>query len=279
MSPPVSPHRIRRPLLLFFVTTSNVLRHTRRCLFPSSRTKSLYPEKTGTASQSCPSTGSDGAHQAERSACDLWSPRSGPFQALWPRASHPPPVSGQERPVHPTVLRCRGRWQGSGRRTHPMCASPRRPKRQPRQDPVFVRARRLAATRRRLERSGRGRPAMSSKPGDDGLVGPTAFAQFRHDVRVQEKAHNSISRGGDGSRSKSASSPASGMASRCATNASAWDVSVGSAVGEVRVPFCLRSVQCLRQGRIDRVRQRFCPSLQPLDRLVRNSDHRHWCHP
>ncbi len=62
----------------------------------------------------------------------------------------------------------------------------------------------------------------SSQPSNHvGVRSP--FAQFRHDVRVEEIAHSPTSRGGDGSRAKSASSPMSGMASRCSTNASGRD--------------------------------------------------------
>ena len=66
-------------------------------------------------------------------------------------------------------------------------------------------------------------PPVLPKPRNDRWIRSAALTQFRHHVRVQEKAHSSISRGGEGSRSKSASSPTSGMASKCATNASAWE--------------------------------------------------------
>ena len=47
------------------------------------------------------------------------------------------------------------------------------------------------------------------KPGNDIPVCPAALAKFRHDIRVKEITHSSMSRGGGGSRSKSASSPTS----------------------------------------------------------------------
>ena len=83
-------------------------------------------------------------------------------------------------------------------------------------------------------------PALA-KPADNALISSITFAEFRYDVRVQEIAHSSMSRGGDESRSKSASSPTSGMARRCSTNESGGVPSTGSSPSRWRSASCFAS--------------------------------------
>ena len=59
-----------------------------------------------------------------------------------------------------------------------------------------------------------------SEPTDDMGICSITFSKFRYHVCVDQVVHNSIRRGPERSRSKSMSSPTSGMASRCSMNAS-----------------------------------------------------------